>query len=54
MNYRSTHAVDRRRDPRERQRAAGPATADRVFTGPNMTEVIHRALFSDWPTAGQR
>lgn len=55
MDYRSTHAVDRRRDPRERQRAARPATADRIVTGPNMTEVIHRELFSDYrPTAGPR
>lgn len=55
MDYRSTHAVDRRRDPRERQWSPCPVTADRADTGPNMTEEIHGELFPDYkPTTGPR
>lgn len=54
MDYRSTHAVGRRRDPRDGPRAPRPATTDRPATGPNMTEMIHRELFSDYRPTGPK
>ncbi|KLL95734.1 hypothetical protein NJ76_23325 [Rhodococcus sp. IITR03] len=54
MDYRSTDASDRRRDLREARRRPGPAT-EQTATGANMTDAIHRRLFSDYtPTAGPR
>jgi len=54
MDYRSTHAVGGRRDPRDGPRAPRPATTDRPATGPNMTEMIHRELFSDYRPTGPK
>ena len=54
MDYRSTDASDRHCDPREPRRRRDP-TAEQTATGPNMTDAMHRRLFSDYtPTAGPR
>jgi len=54
MDYRSTDASDRRRDPRDPRRRPD-STAEQTAPGPNMTDAIHRRLFSDYtPAAGPR
>ncbi len=49
MDYRSTRGNDGH-TPREdsRRRPPQPITDERPAPGPNTTEMIHRALFSDY------
>lgn len=54
MDYRNNRGCDRRRDLRAQQPAPRVVVSERLV-GPDMTESIHRELFSDYrATSGLR
>lgn len=48
MDYRSTRGNDRHAPREDSRRRPQPIADERLTPGPNTTETIHRALFSDY------